>query len=80
VRVVSELLTAGASATLRDLGGQTALGAAHDGLQAVAKYVEEALSEYQASTDRKLGNDMLARAAGPHIEVGGLDWMSSDLT
>ena len=37
--------------------------------QAVAKYVEEALQEYSASADRKLGNDMLSRAAGPHIEV-----------
>ena len=55
--------------TLRDLGGQTALGAAYDGLQAVAKYVEEALQEYAATADRKLGNDMLARAAAPHIEV-----------
>ena len=45
VKVVTELLSAGASASLRDLGGQTALGAAYDGLQAVAKYVEEALSE-----------------------------------
>ena len=35
----------------------------------MAKYVEEALSDYQATEDRKLGNDMLARAAGPHIEV-----------
>ena len=69
VNVVSELLTAGASASLRDLGGQTALGAAYDGLQAVAKYVEEALTEYSATADRKLGNDMLARAAGPHIEA-----------
>ena len=24
---------------------------------------------YHATTDRKLGNDMLARAAGPHVEV-----------
>ena len=44
VKVVSELLEAGASAALRDLGGQSALGAAYDGLQAVAKYVEEALA------------------------------------
>lgn len=69
VKVVTELLGAGASASLRDLGGQSALGAAYDGLQAVAKYVEEALAEYSATADRKLGNDMLARAAGPHIEV-----------
>ena len=33
------------------------------------RYVEEALAEYSATADRKLGNDMLARAAGPHIEV-----------
>ena len=33
------------------------------------RYVEEALLEYSASQDRKLGNDMLARAAGPHVEV-----------
>ena len=38
-------------------------------LQAVAKYVEEALQEYASTADRKLGNDMLARAASPHIEV-----------
>ena len=69
VKVVAELLAAGASAALRDLGGQSALGAAYDGLQAVAKYVEEALAEYAAGADRKLGNDMLARAAGPHVEV-----------
>ena len=69
VKVVAELLTAGASVTLRDLGGQTALGAAYDGLQAVAKYVEEALLEYAAAADKKLSNDMLARAAGPHVEV-----------
>ena len=69
VKVVSELLGAGASASLRDLGGQTALGAAYDGLQAVAKYVEEALAEYSATADRRLGDDMLARAAGPHVEV-----------
>ena len=69
VKAVGELLAAGASVTLRDLGGQTALGAAYDGLQAVAKYVEEALQEYAATADRKLGNDMLARAAAPHIEV-----------
>ena len=50
----------------------SALGAAYDGLQAVAKYVEEALSEYQATADRKLSNDMLARAAGPHVETMGL--------
>ena len=41
--MVSELLASGASVALRDLGGQTALGAAYDGLQAVAKYVEDAL-------------------------------------
>jgi len=69
VKVVSELLAAGASASLRDLGGQSALGAAYDGLQAVVKYVEEALAEYHATADRKLGNDMLARAAGPHVDV-----------
>jgi len=69
VKVVTELLGAGASVSLRDLGGQTALGAAYDGLQAVAKYVEEALAEYSAAANRKLGNDMLARAAGPHVEV-----------
>ena len=34
---------------------QTPLGAAFDGLQAVAKYVEEALQEYAGTTDRKLG-------------------------
>jgi len=68
-RVVAELLAAQASASLRDLSGQTALGAAFDGLQAVARYVEEALLEYSDSQDRKLGNDMLARAAGPHVEV-----------
>lgn len=72
VKVVSELLTAGASVGLRDLGGQSALGAAYDGLQAVAKYVEEALAEYAALQDRKLGNDMLARAAGSHVEVMGM--------
>ena len=44
-----------------------ALGAAYDGLQAVVKYVEEALAEYHATADRKLGNDMLARAAGPQV-------------
>ena len=54
---------------LHDLGGQSPLGAAFDGLQAVAKYVEEALQEYASTADRKLGNDMLARAASPHIEV-----------
>jgi len=68
-KVVQELVNAGASVTLRDLGGQTALGAAYDGLQAVAKYVEEALQEYADPNDHKLGNDMLARAAGPHVEV-----------
>ena len=52
-----------------DLVGQTPLGAAFDGLQAVAKYVEEALQEYATTADRKLGNDMLARAAAAHIEV-----------
>ena len=62
VKVVSELLGAGASAALRDLGGQSALGAAYDGLQAVAKYVEEALAEYSSTADKKLSNDMLARA------------------
>ena len=31
--------------------------------------VEEALAEYHATADRKLGNDMLARAAGPHVDV-----------
>ena len=35
----------------------------------MAKYVEEAIAEYAGSADRKLGNDMLARAAGPHVEV-----------
>lgn len=45
-----------------------ALPGCHFG-QAVAKYVEEAISEYSATNDRKLGNDMLARAAGPHVEV-----------
>ena len=69
VKVVTELLAAGASVVKRDLGGQTALGAAYDGLQAVAKYVEEALMEYSSTADRKLGNDMLARAAAHHIEV-----------
>jgi len=69
VKVVSELVDAGASVHTRDLGGQTALGSAYDGLQAVAKYVEEALQEYAAAADRKLGNDMLARAGAPHIEV-----------
>jgi len=69
VKVVTELVAAGASVHTRDLGGQTALGSAYDGLQAVAKYVEEALQEYSATADRKLGNDMLARAGGPHIEV-----------
>lgn len=69
VKVVSELLAAGASVAMRDLGGQSALGAAYDGLQAVAKYVEEALAEYSVNHDRKLGNDMLARAAGSHVEV-----------
>jgi len=68
-KVVQELVGAGASVALRDLGGQTALGAAYDGLQAVAKYVEEALQEYADPTDRKLGNDMLARAAGAHVDV-----------
>ena len=90
---MSELLGAGASVSLRDLGGQTALGAAFDGLQvrsrtdmspclvslackcggcpaqAIAKYVEEALAEYSGAADKALENDMLARAAGPHIEV-----------
>jgi len=69
VRAVGALLTAGASVSTLDLGGQTALGAAFDGLQAVAKYVEEALQEYATTADRKLGNDMLARAAAAHIEV-----------
>lgn len=69
VKVVQELLLAGASVALRDLVGQSALGAAYDGLQAVAKYVEEALAEYADTQDRKLGNDMLARAAGAHVEV-----------
>uniref|UniRef100_A0A7S3EVR5 Uncharacterized protein n=1 Tax=Haptolina ericina TaxID=156174 RepID=A0A7S3EVR5_9EUKA len=68
-KVVQELVLAGASVGLRDLGGQSALGAAFDGLQAVAKYVEEALQEYSDPNDRKLGNDMLARAAGAHVEV-----------
>ena len=67
--MVAELLAAKASTDQRDLIGQTPLGAAFDGLQAVAKYVEEALQEYSAVQDRKLGNDMLARAAGPHIET-----------
>ena len=35
----------------------------------MAKYVEEALIEYSAAADRKLGNEMLARAAGPHLEA-----------
>lgn len=35
----------------------------------MAKYVEEALQEYADPNDRKLGNDMLARAAGAHVEV-----------
>ena len=35
----------------------------------MAKYVEEALQEYAASQDRKLGNDMLARAAQSHVDV-----------
>ena len=48
-KVVSELLAAGASVSIRDLSGQSALGAAFDGLQSVAKYVEEALQEYAAS-------------------------------
>jgi len=68
-KVVQELVSSGASVGLRDLVGQTALGAAFDGLQAVAKYVEEALQEYADPNDRKLGNDMLARAAGAHVEV-----------
>jgi len=72
VRVVKELIAARASVNLRDLSGQSPLGAAFDGLQAVAKYVEEALLEYAAVQDRKLGNDMLARTAGPHIEVMGM--------
>ena len=67
--MVSALLNAGASVSLLDLGGQSPLGAAFDGLQAVAKYVEEALQEYTTTADRKLGNDMLSRAAGSHIEV-----------
>ena len=69
VRAVGALLTAGASVATLDLVGQTPLGAAFDGLQAVAKYVEEALQEYATTADRKLGNDMLARAAAAHIEV-----------
>ena len=69
VRAVGALLTAGAAVATLDLLGQTALGAAFDGLQAVAKYVEEALQEYATTADRKLGNDMLARAAAAHIEV-----------
>ncbi len=68
-KVVSALLAAGASVSIRDLSGQSALGAAFDGLQSVAKYVEEALQEYAASQDRKLGNDMLARAAQSHVDV-----------
>lgn len=43
VKVVGELLGAGASATLRDLGGQTALGAAYDGLQARSQPTHPAL-------------------------------------
>ena len=58
VKVVAELLGAGASVALHDLGGQSPLGAALDGLQAVAKYVEEALQEYASTADRKLGNDL----------------------
>ena len=70
---MTELLGAGASAALRDLGGHAALGAAYDGLQAVAKYVEEALAEYaSAKDDKTLANEMLARAAGPHVEVMAL--------
>jgi ankyrin repeat protein len=69
VRVVATLLGAGAAVATLDLGGQTPLGAAFDGLQAVAKYVEEALQEYATTADRKLGNDMLSRAAAAHIEV-----------
>jgi len=69
VKVVTELLDAGASVEAVDSHGQTALGAAYEGLQAVAKYVDEAITEYSAANDRKLGNDMLARAAGPHVEV-----------
>ncbi len=67
--MVSELLAAGASVSIVDLVGQTALGSAFDGLQAVAKYVEEALAEYSGVTDQSLSNDMLARAAKPHIEA-----------
>ena len=31
--------------------------------------MEEALQEYATTADRKLGNDMLSRAAAAHIEV-----------
>ena len=40
---VTRVLGAGAAVGTLDLGGQSPLGAAFDGLQAVAKYVEEAL-------------------------------------
>jgi len=68
-RVVSELLGASAEVDIADIHGLTPLAAAFEGLQAVAKYVENALSEVSKSTDRKLANEMLARAAGPHIQV-----------
>ena len=31
--------------------------------------MDEALADYSASGDKKLADEMLARAAGPHIEV-----------
>jgi len=54
---------------LRDLSGQTALGAAFDGLQQIARYVEEALADLAQADDRKLANEMLGRAAAQHISV-----------
>ena len=62
-------LSAALSSSLAISDASFALGAAFDGLQSVAKYVEEALQEYAASQDRKLGNDMLARAAQSHVDV-----------
>lgn len=70
LKVVSQLLSAGASTSVRDMTGATPLGNAYDGLQNVATFVEENLARLGgAAADRSFANDMLYRAGKAHVDT-----------